>query len=399
VSLSLIVLFALIVWSASASWTLTAGVRAIDDYASLVKLRQANEDAIAAEGRDLEKAISEALLPLAQDNAEVTRTAKQIAVASQALDNLVASADHEQAARRHDEEDARATAAQLALTRAAKHSKGVKVQRAVALTPPTPPVAPVGASDKALELIDKIAGDIRADAPLVQNAASLIATASAPHRTVYVCDFPKLLGHVGTEASVPIYASLKQRSLCDEGTALKAKIEAARLVIARWVWSQDNRLPYKFGFDVLPVDADTINIEQALAYANMLIQRLNFNILPASLAGLASLVAGLRWLNAQIENNELSPRNLQMFWPRIFLGVSLGVAIGMLSSPTNDGKGVTLPGLSSEGVVVSAPLLAFLAGFATNRIFSWLDDLVSHIFSFGRKPDERNGAAPRPADG
>jgi hypothetical protein len=393
VFLSVIVLFSLIVWSASASWTLTAGVRSIDDYANLLKLQQINEEAIAAEGRDLEKAISDSLLPLVQDNEEVARAARQITESSHSLDALAANAASEHAARLHDQEAA--AAAKLVQTKPAKRSHGVAVRQVVSLTPMPAPAPSPPASDTALEMINKITVEIQADALLLQKAAGQIATASSPHRTVDACRHSDLLGYAGpAELAIKVYDSLKQESLCDERTTLKGKIESARLVIAQWVWSQSGGLPYLVGIDIKDPHNDQASIQLALAQANMLVQLLNFNILPASLAGLASLVAGLRWLNAKIENNELSPRNLQMFWPRIFLGISLGVAIGMLSSPIGDGKSVTLPGLTSEGVVLSAPLLAFLAGFATNRIFSWLDDLVSHIFSFGRKMDERDGVAP-----
>jgi hypothetical protein len=44
-------------------------------------------------------------------------------------------------------------------------------------------------------------------------------------------------------------------------------------------------------------------------------------------------------------------------------------------------------GTAGGGIALSAPTFSFLAGFATERIFSWLEQLIGHIFSFGDPSD------------
>jgi len=84
---------------------------------------------------------------------------------------------------------------------------------------------------------------------------------------------------------------------------------------------------------------------------------------------------------------------------RLTLGAFLGAVIGLFISPSGTEGLYALTGLgaaadtgtASGGIALSAPTFSFLAGFATERIFSWLERLIGHIFSFGNPGDKSAG--------
>lgn len=131
-----------------------------------------------------------------------------------------------------------------------------------------------------------------------------------------------------------------------------------------------------------------------LELTRVLVTTLNYNVLPLFLGGLAATAAALRSLSRKVTGNELEPRDLEQVWPRVLLGAFLGAVIGLFISPaTSNGLfslvgGPPLSGTStaaadtSDTVALSPAVFAFLAGFATGRIFQWLDNLVERIFAF-----------------
>jgi hypothetical protein len=97
-------------------------------------------------------------------------------------------------------------------------------------------------------------------------------------------------------------------------------------------------------------------------------------------------------IGRRIHCNELTPRDLELAWPRIYLGVMMAAVIGLLTSPGASnglfagalGGGTTASGAggdTNDAVALTPPAYAFLAGFATDRIFRWLDELISRIFA------------------
>jgi hypothetical protein len=137
-----------------------------------------------------------------------------------------------------------------------------------------------------------------------------------------------------------------------------------------------------------------------LELTRVLVTTLNYNVLPLVLGALAATAAALRSLSRKVASNELEPRDVETVWPRVLLGAFLGAVIGLFISPAASNGLFSLvggPPLSgaptaatdtSDTVAVSPAVFAFLAGFATGRIFQWLDNLVERIFAF---------ANPRPA--
>jgi hypothetical protein len=131
-----------------------------------------------------------------------------------------------------------------------------------------------------------------------------------------------------------------------------------------------------------------------LELTRVLVTTLNYNVLPLVLGALAATAAALRSLNRKVAGNELEPRDLMQVWPRVLLGAFLGAVIGLFISPGASNGLFSLvggPPLSgtptaaadtSDTVAVSPAAFAFLAGFATGRIFQWLDNLVERIFAF-----------------
>jgi hypothetical protein len=129
--------------------------------------------------------------------------------------------------------------------------------------------------------------------------------------------------------------------------------------------------------------------------SRVLVTTLNYNVLPLLLGALAATAAAIRTIGRKIRGNELAPRDLLLIWPRVALGAFLGVVIGLLIAPgasnglftlvsaaKSGGSNVAAAGAAatSDAVALSPAAYAFLAGFATDRIFRWLDNLIDRIF-------------------
>jgi hypothetical protein len=118
----------------------------------------------------------------------------------------------------------------------------------------------------------------------------------------------------------------------------------------------------------------------------VLVTTLNYNVLPLFLGSLAATAAALRSIATKIAGHELEPRDLAQIWPRVLLGAFLGAMIGLFTGPgPSNGFFALVAGAETAGtssVALPPAAFAFLAGFATGRIFQWLDNLVERIFAF-----------------
>jgi hypothetical protein len=126
-----------------------------------------------------------------------------------------------------------------------------------------------------------------------------------------------------------------------------------------------------------------------LELQRVLVTTLNYDVLPLFLGALAATAAALRGISRKTAGNELEPRDLLQVRSRILLGAFLGAVIGLLISPGASNGLFALAQVSTgndqtgDTVALSPAALAFFAGFATGRIFTWLDNLLEKIFSLG----------------
>jgi hypothetical protein len=119
-----------------------------------------------------------------------------------------------------------------------------------------------------------------------------------------------------------------------------------------------------------------------LEMTRVLVTTLNYNVLPMVLGALAAVAAALRAITRKVAGNELEPRDLIQVPSRVLLGAFLGAVIGLLISPGASNGLFSLLGTpeTTDTVALSPAAFGFLAGFATSRIFQWLDNLIERIF-------------------
>lgn len=235
---------------------------------------------------------------------------------------------------------------------------------------------------------------------LVSDGVSALLSASIPAGTVAFCDRPRLRPRVSPAdggADVVVYDTADQKGLCDARDQISQQIKSAGAALGQWAhgqWLGRYLAAPPAGVSAAPEVSD----EQI---ARVFLSVMNYNILPVLLGALAATAAGLRSISCKVEGNTLLPRDLKFVWVRLTLGAFLGAVIGLFISPSGTEGLYALTGLgaaadtgtASGGIALSAPTFSFLAGFATERIFSWLERLIGHIFSFGNPGDKSAGRA------
>lgn len=121
-----------------------------------------------------------------------------------------------------------------------------------------------------------------------------------------------------------------------------------------------------------------------LEITRLLVTTLNYDVLPPLVGALAAIAAALRMIGRKTAAHELEPRDLMFIPERVLLGAFLGASIGLLTAPgASNGLFTLIGGLpeeTSNTVALSPPAFAFLMGFATSRVFAWLDSLAERIF-------------------
>jgi hypothetical protein len=167
-------------------------------------------------------------------------------------------------------------------------------------------------------------------------------------------------------------------------------------MMERWVNQQILLPSFVRGAPGIPPSPDDRLSYQGyiLELARVLVTTLNYDVLPLFLGALAAAAAALRSINRKTAGNELEPRDLVQVWPRVLLGAFLGAVIGLLISPgasnglftaiqTSTNSGVAAAGADTTNTVALSPAAyAFLAGFATGRMFDWLDNMLERMFAF-----------------
>jgi hypothetical protein len=121
--------------------------------------------------------------------------------------------------------------------------------------------------------------------------------------------------------------------------------------------------------------------------ASDLIAALSNYALPFFFTLLGAGVSILRDLYNRVRESTLASRDLPLSFGRMVLGMVAGAAIGLLYSPTSGHA----PAVSTQG-------LAFLAGYAVDMAFRWLDRRVETVFNADAAVRPVNAArSPAPA--
>jgi hypothetical protein len=181
-------------------------------------------------------------------------------------------------------------------------------------------------------------------------------------------------------AKVPDPSKVEPDSQCARSLA------AARVLPASsWIDRQIGLRWFIHGSAVqAPQAADASYQGYVLELTRVLVTTLNYNVLPLFLGSLAATAAALRGIATKIAGHELEPRDLAQVWPRVLLGAFLGAMIGLFLGPGPSNGLFALAASAENTSTVALPpaAFAFLAGFATGRIFHWLDNLIERAFAF-----------------
>ena len=115
-------------------------------------------------------------------------------------------------------------------------------------------------------------------------------------------------------------------------------------------------------------------------------------ILPMMFALLGTLIGAFRAILNRIAVSELAPRDFVRMLLGIPTGLVAGIAVGLFLSPTS------VPIQGSGGVAgqltLTASGLGFLAGYASQSFFTYLDNVMGTVFP---NTADTNVPAPRPA--
>jgi hypothetical protein len=105
---------------------------------------------------------------------------------------------------------------------------------------------------------------------------------------------------------------------------------------------------------------------------------------PALYGFIGAIVAALRSIYTKVSSSTLAPWDTRLMWTRVLLGAMAGTFIGLFFSPS--GTSVAgVPGIGS----LSLSAIAFLAGYAVDKLFGLLDEIIGRIFGTS-KPGTTN---------
>jgi hypothetical protein len=112
---------------------------------------------------------------------------------------------------------------------------------------------------------------------------------------------------------------------------------------------------------------------------------------------LGTLVATIRSIHDKMRDNLLSPRDLILTLTGLPIGAIAGLVVGLFINPSGSAPGSS-PGLTG-GLSLSAGGLAFLAGYAADAFFSFLDAIRSQVFAATNPPPGSDASSLRTAPG
>jgi len=110
-------------------------------------------------------------------------------------------------------------------------------------------------------------------------------------------------------------------------------------------------------------------------------------VLPVLFGFIGSIASFLRDTGNKIVSSTLSPRDDSLAVIRLTLGLIAGIAVGLFYNPTAvAGQVATGAGI----LALSASGIAFLAGYAADSFFNFLDGLCTRIFAFNQSTQTKN---------
>jgi hypothetical protein len=170
------------------------------------------------------------------------------------------------------------------------------------------------------------------------------------------CDAIKLVPNpADAEHKLQRFSTSNQARLCDQLNDLYRKITLAYESLTRFYFPSDDRRL-------------VATLEALKGYA-----------LPVLMGLLGSIAYVLRRYLRSIGERLLTPRDLREYIVRIVLGTLCGVVIGFFTSAggdtPQDGNALVVP------VSLTAPALAFLAGYGVEVVFRMLDGLSEQFFA------------------
>ncbi|MGB9646352.1 MAG: hypothetical protein WCB44_14670, partial [Stellaceae bacterium] len=120
-------------------------------------------------------------------------------------------------------------------------------------------------------------------------------------------------------------------------------------------------------------------------------------VLPMMFGLLGTLVATIRSIHDKMRDSLLSPRDLVLTLTGLPIGAIAGLVVGLFINPSGSAPGSS-PGLTG-GLSLSAGGLAFLAGYAADAFFSFLDSIRSQVFAATNPPPGSDASSSRTASG
>ena len=105
-------------------------------------------------------------------------------------------------------------------------------------------------------------------------------------------------------------------------------------------------------------------------------------VLPMMFASLGTLIGAFRAILNRVRDNELAPRDLVRMLLGIPTGLVAGIAVGLFLSPSSvpvQGSGAGIGGQ----LTLTASGLGFLAGYASQSFFTYLDTVIGTVFPAG----------------
>ena len=120
-------------------------------------------------------------------------------------------------------------------------------------------------------------------------------------------------------------------------------------------------------------------------------------VLPMMFGLLGTLVATIRAVHDKMRDSLLSPRDHILMLTGLPIGAIAGLVVGLFINPSGSAPGSS-PGLTG-GLSLSAGGLAFLAGYAADAFFSFLDSIRSQVFAATNPPPGSDASSSRTAPG